>query len=579
MGPDKRIEKMGGHDLYSPIRSGITFCWKEYGFLWPVFVMFGLAIAAVNPLGDFPLNDDWIYGKTVENYHRTGVLERHPYGMPLAMTQVIWGSILTGIFGFSYTVLRGSTLVLGLLGAFFTGMCARACNCSRKTSLLCALLLLFNPLYLNLCFTFMTDVPYLALSVMAVYWYLKGLNNWKAGDVFLGSMFALLACGIRQFGVFLPVIFLVSTVRMLVQKERRLDWLMAISFFLPWVVAGTGLVLWRTNPGGSFSIAGLSSTLSSMHDIRTRLLLTVGFIAVVLVYMGLFVLPMNLYRCFGASPLKRPNLLQLAVASLFCIVVIAGYVIVERSPMPTLDNVLYDTGTGPLTLQDTTYEHGEWKPLRFAGAWWFVTFLAVISGGILLGDFMKFGFDVLKNKCPAGPTPCQGTFLILWGASIVFSSWNPFLRSYLDRYILPLTIVALIICAAASGGLKGRFGTGVAGLTVLLLFVFSVGCAQDYLAWNRARWEAADFLLTERGISPNRIDGGFEFNGLLTSDEFRMTHASDDFSERGPLRWWVIDNEYAISFLPREGYREMRRFPYTSWFGLHQGEIKVLQRI
>ena len=60
-----------------------------------------LAIAAVwcvsviitNPLGDFPLNDDWSYGLTVKHLIETGNFR--PCGwtaMPL-ITQVLWGAL------------------------------------------------------------------------------------------------------------------------------------------------------------------------------------------------------------------------------------------------------------------------------------------------------------------------------------------------------------------------------------------------------------------------------------------------------------------------------------------------------
>lgn len=249
--------------------------------------------------------------------------------------------------------------------------------------------------------------------------------------------------------------------------------------------------------------------------------------------------------------------------------------------MPVLDNILYDTGTGPLTLQDTTYEHTDWKPVSFPGLWWVVTLLAIVSGSMLIADVIGLSLPLLRqpiNPCTKS-MPCQAVFLLLWGIAIVFSSWNPWLRSYLDRYLLPLALVAILISNLSVSPINGAVGQWISKVSLVILFVFSIGATQDYLAWNRARWAAADFLCQDLSIAPEKIDGGFEFNGLLTSDAFRSVSGSENFTDRGPLRWWVLDNDYAISFLPREGYRIIKQFPYTSWFGLHRGEIKVLKRI
>src|SRR3569833_210222 len=72
----------------------------------------------VNPVGEFPLNDDWSYTLSLQNWYHDH--QYHLVGwtsMPLA-TQLAWGLIFCKTFGFSFTVLRFSTLVLGLAGGF-----------------------------------------------------------------------------------------------------------------------------------------------------------------------------------------------------------------------------------------------------------------------------------------------------------------------------------------------------------------------------------------------------------------------------------------------------------------------------
>ncbi|MEO0073883.1 MAG: hypothetical protein ABIK43_04400, partial [candidate division WOR-3 bacterium] len=77
-----------------------------------ISILFVAAITATNPLGDFPLNDDWSYGTAVRTLLQQGRLQLHPWtSMPL-LTQILWGTLFCLPKGFSFSALRISTLVL-----------------------------------------------------------------------------------------------------------------------------------------------------------------------------------------------------------------------------------------------------------------------------------------------------------------------------------------------------------------------------------------------------------------------------------------------------------------------------------
>jgi hypothetical protein len=108
--------------------------------------------------------------------------------------------------------------------------------------------------------------------------------------------------------------------------------------------------------------------------------------------------------------------------------------------------------------------------------------------------------------------------------------------------------------------------------------VFSACSVQDYLAWNRARWVAVDRLTDRYGADPLQIDGGYEYNGLHTSDVFMKRNNTSDFRNQGPLAWWVLDDTYAISFLPRAGYQELDRVTYFSALGMERRDLLILRK-
>jgi len=117
--------------------------------IWTVMVI------VVNPLGNFPLNDDWVYGLAVKS-----ILEKGDFSFPSPahanlFFQAFWGALFCLPFGFSFTALRFSTLTLGLIGAIGTYLLLREVNANQKISLLGALLVVVNPLYFGLANSFM----------------------------------------------------------------------------------------------------------------------------------------------------------------------------------------------------------------------------------------------------------------------------------------------------------------------------------------------------------------------------------------------------------------------------------------
>ena len=80
-----------------------------------------------------------------------------------------------------------------------------------------------------------------------------------------------------------------------------------------------------------------------------------------------------------------------------------------------------------------------------------------------------------------------------------------------DRYLLPLLPMVLLLFPTIKVAWRS-YRLGLAGLMVLLISFFSVAGTHDYLAWNRARWQALTYLESQ-GVENTQIDGGYEYNG------------------------------------------------------------------
>jgi len=80
----------------------------------------------VHPLSPVAISDDWAYARSVEILFSDHRLEILPLTVTTLVFQVIWGSLFAKVFGLSFGVLRMSTVVLVLLGAWaLYGLCRR----------------------------------------------------------------------------------------------------------------------------------------------------------------------------------------------------------------------------------------------------------------------------------------------------------------------------------------------------------------------------------------------------------------------------------------------------------------------
>ena len=121
----------------------------------------------VPALGEFPVDDDWNYARMVEGLVERGRLEPPPWAAASLVLQAAWGALFSRLLGFSFTSLRESTLVLAVVTVLGCYTLLHDLVGARR-ALLGSLLLLFNPLFVFRAYSFMSDVPFLALATWSM---------------------------------------------------------------------------------------------------------------------------------------------------------------------------------------------------------------------------------------------------------------------------------------------------------------------------------------------------------------------------------------------------------------------------
>src|SRR6478672_13250063 len=165
-----------------------------------LFAYFATGIA-LRLFADVPLHDDWTYAWSVEHFLKTRKLQVLDWSIHYPLAQILWGALFCLPFGFSFSALRVSTVVLAWLGSLALYGTLRELGRARSESLIATVVLVTNPVFFVLGFSFMTDVPFVSFASVAFFFITRGLSRKSPSQIYLGCIFAACALFIRQIAV------------------------------------------------------------------------------------------------------------------------------------------------------------------------------------------------------------------------------------------------------------------------------------------------------------------------------------------------------------------------------------------
>lgn len=497
-------------------------------------------------MGDFPLNDDWAYGLNVRALAQENRLFFSDWPAMTLIAHTLWGALFCKVFGFSFTVLRFSTLLMGAFGMIgFYRLLAWA-HLDRRMTLFFSMALLFNPFWLVLSNSFMTDVPFLAILFWSVLYFLKALERPTTKYLALATLFAVWACFIRQLGLIVPGVFMLLVLYSRPPTLRNLSYA-----FLPLIFCFTaveGFTAWLKSSGRlPHAYTGLSHLWASFASNPKAIDVALERIGIALLTTGLFLFPV-----LTGIDLKKARRGWLK----WLLLPISAYCIWMGWSMFPKGNVLYNIGLGPKLLKDAYWglnadpelpraALGALKGLAVAGALYLVLTFRIIRSISVRREMLRL-FTLLFAVCYLGFI-CANSLLI-------------------DRYLFPF-VPFLLLYTAPEIKQIGKTGLVMLGLWTL----FGITATHDYLAWNRARWTAARQL--EQTFAPGQIDGGFEYNGWYGTGPTSQ-------KLQGLKSWWFVrDDERVISFGPVYGYETDFVVPYRRWLPPGRDSIFALRRM
>lgn len=519
-------------------------------------------LLVISPLGDYPVNDDWAYAQIVRRFVETGVYDLGFWpGMSL-LSHILWGSLFCKIFGFSFTVLRIATLCLAILGSVvFLGLVKELLGDDPWSRRIALATLVFNPFFVLLSFSYMTDVPFLTFVLLSLLFFKKAFEKDRYRDWALALLFSIIAILTRQLALIFPLVF--SLVLLLKFRDGK-HALLAIG-----IVSVSFLSLYGYTSYMEATV-GLPPPFGRPESLLKRL--NVNFIVgqikhrggIHLFYSGIFLIPFLALLNYSFKRPKREILFWVIALSL------VGYFYAFSWHMLPIGNLFYPIGFGPFTITDVERSFTPVEQIS-GSAWAVILGIGMAASTVLLYHAGK------KFRAVAGQwkTLSAGQYWKL-GILLVLTGYSTFMLIDIhkfDRYFFPTYPLLIFLLASKQDRRNPHLLQKVLGLiSLFLMALFSIVATRDHHAWQQARWNALEELVDVQHIDPAVIDGGFEFNGWYET-------GPKNPSGQDRKSWWFVDqDEYVIARNPFNCYEVIKKFPTRTWMHPVGDSLAVLKR-
>ncbi len=528
-----------------------------------ITVIWFIIILIINPIGEFPLIDDWQYSRMVSQ--RLGFdihLPTPPTASP-AFASTLWGMLWVYIFGFSHTILRISTLTLSWIALLGYYQWLKLLGTKSTYALIGVILLIINPFWLQLSFSFMTDVPFAAFAIISLYAFTSYLlNNQNNILLFIIALFFLIGATLtRQLGIAVAIGYGLAVMTAVLQRKMAIYHLI-----IAIVVCIVAIAALKIHDYWLASLGTLPETYNEFSSkvwdklFHPHLRLIIWLLNYALragVYWGLWLSPLAVWITFNHKQ-------SLFIGVFFSIISVLVMYYFQKYDFLNVGLSFIGSGLGPLTLKDTFLQP---LPIQFTFPVFFHTILSVTGVFSIAVITFFILINIFKNQNKL-------YLLIFYIAALAAYTFPICVTGYFDRhlllgYILIIPILSLIINAYNKKYTIAHSQCAIIIIAFSVLGYFGIAATHDYLSWQRARYQAVSDLLAA-GIKIDEIDCGFECNAWYNWSSYQFSPKRPDMSW-----YWVTDDRWALSFTALKGYRLIAIYPFQSWMGWSDTYIRL----
>jgi hypothetical protein len=479
------------------------------------------------PFANLPFNDDWTWALTVKQLMLTGQLKYNGWSSPTVIAQAYWGLLWVKAFGFSFNVLRISTLPMAAGSVALTYMLGRRAGLNGQLSAFTALTLGLSPLFMPMETTFMTDVPGLFFLLLSMYVLIRAYETESIFWILTGALIAIIGGSSRQIVWIVPLITLPYFAWL-----RRSNPAFIAAAAVGWIGVFLGAIcMQRWFSHQPFSVPDPPG-ISYLRELRRHPKTQVMSMFWVGLEMMLLILPIAV-AAFGRNPM-RPRLRGRISESPTTLVVngcltLALFVALlgithhyHRMMIPWMQNMISPTGIMGVNELSGDRPIVLIRPIRYAIAIVALAATALLVSAAILwmvrscGSMAKLiGFFL---RPPGRPIAVQA--IVLTTVAYLGLEWTRCIFGVgFDRHLLPL-IPFIGIPILLSFQQNGFVRMPVVCWAVLILFgVYAIASTQELNSLARARVQVIS-RLRALGVKDTQIDAGFEFDYWTEADEF-----------------------------------------------------------
>ncbi len=520
---------------------------------WYLFVF-----AAVRPFADAPVIDGWLYRASVRHFLENGHIRFAGYTAAMPIAQVLYGAAWGAIFGISNLSMFLATALLAAVAGIMLYLIALRCGARPRNALLAAALLVMNPCYLLLSFSFMTEVPFIAAMLAALLAFANAEGEHEIRWLWVSAACTVIAFLERPFAgaaiAGCAGAIVISTMKSYPRPDY--DYLRLLKKLAPFAIAlmaCTMIWIWLTVLGpNSWVLEGRENLLHYIFQVPIVAYVGGGGFGPFL-YLGLVLSPMALLQ-LDKSTITRWLVLSTAIF-------VAAAFLAQKSPaVPILPDVTCYGGF-PLRLVHGAGNSG----IKEGYLRWILTAVGSLGAASLAITFAKIAKTMNRATIAVVLTTA-----IYWAGLIPTWLFN-------DRYYLPMVPAGCLLLALAPTP-RAKFARFAQVILLIGLGFVSVTGLYAYQRGMVTMVAARDQLLRE-GVPRNQIDAGYPMNA---EDLYRYpAHGMDTWQMEAGIPM-LTSNElvkYTLTTVTLPGTRVMRVYTWPGPFGLGRREIYVLEKL
>ena len=525
--------------------------WNKLKPYISICIFYVLVEFCITPIGNHPLNDDWVLKIYIDNLLNKGWFDSPNWGGGLMLPQLFVGFFISKLFGNDFLILRSLNIIIAI-----TLIAIMLYYTKNNGKMVLGLLVISNILFSLSTNNFMPDMIFSFFFVWSCLVLVDVIRNRMSFSLFI--VLSTLCLLQKQIGISLVMVAIVAS-----WFNSNRDLLIRSSglFIIhTLIIIGFGyfskIMPSFVGDAYSFMIPQLYKAVTFQDS--TAILKMAKYSLDYMLSLGFFLLPVcwPLFRSFLKKIDNRSYLFVFLSGLALIVLGVLGKFLITGDVIPFSGNVLFNLGVGPIVLTGTGQNVIPNDFILPKVVWIILSFLS----GLLFMILAVLLFDSLRNKI-------RSPLLIVYFASSIIYLF-PFTLVYGNvRYLLPIVLLTYYVVINEYGGSFKLSNISIV-LPALITLVVSILLMKTYFSFHRTRNDLYQYFL-EQGVNKKKLDAGFEINQY----NFVYINAWEESQYVGRF-WHVPDDEYIFSFVALPNYKVIHRKHFKNY--LTQKRIPIL---